>query len=187
MRTALAIAAFVIPLGFDTFAVSVALGLRGVRPLRPALVFAAFEVTMPLAGIALGRYVGARVESLAGYLGGLIVIALGIHTLREATENDDAVASFSLRGVREMFTAGLGISSDEIAIGFPLGALRLPLGPVLGAIGVQAFVAAAGGILLGHRIGRRLGLRTARLAGVIAGTAFVALGAFLIAEQIVRR
>ena len=186
MRMALAIAAFVIPLGFDTFAVSIALGLRGMRPLRPALLFAAFEVTMPLAGIALGRYVGARVESFAGYLGGLIVIALGIHTLREANENDDAVGRFSLGSVREIVTAGLGVSTDEIAIGFPLGALRLPLGPVLGAIGVQAFVATAGGILLGRRIGRSLGLRTARLAGVIAGTAFVVLGVVLIAEQILR-
>lgn len=183
---ALAIAAFVIPLGFDTLAVSVALGLRGMRPLQPALVFAAFEVTMPLAGIALGRYAGARVESLAGYLGGLIVIALGLHTLREALENEDTVESFSLRSVRGIVTAGLGVSTDEIAIGFPLGALRLPLGPMLAAIGTQAFVAAAGGILLGNRIGRRLGLRTARLAGVIAGTAFVVLGAFLIADQIVR-
>ena len=35
-------AAFVIPLGFDTLAVAVVLGLRGMRPLRPALTFAFF-------------------------------------------------------------------------------------------------------------------------------------------------
>jgi len=34
------IAAFVLPLGLDTFAVAIALGLRTVNPLRPALVFA---------------------------------------------------------------------------------------------------------------------------------------------------
>jgi len=37
------IIAFVIPLGFDTLAVAIALGLRGIGPFRPALVFAAFE------------------------------------------------------------------------------------------------------------------------------------------------
>lgn len=118
MPLALAIAAFVIPLGFDTLAVSIALGLRGMQPWRPALLFAAFEVTMPLAGIGLGRYVGARVESLADYLGGIIVIAVGLHALREAFEHEDEIGRFSLRGVRGVLTAGLGVSTDEIAIGF---------------------------------------------------------------------
>lgn len=187
MTTALAIAAFVIPLGFDTFAVSIALGLRGVNPWRPALLFAAFETTMPLAGIALGHYVGARVESLAGYLGGIVVLAVGFHTLREAFESEGELKGFSLRGLRGVVAAGFGVSTDEIAIGFPLGALRLPVGAVLGAISVQAFLATAAGILIGHRIGRRLGERAARLSGVIAGAAFVLLGAYLIVERILQR
>lgn len=186
MPLALAIAAFVIPLGFDTLAVSIALGLRGMQPWRPALLFAAFEVTMPLAGIGLGRYVGARVESLADYLGGVIVVAVGLHVLREAFEHDDEIGRFSLRGVRGMLAAGLGVSTDEIAIGFPLGAMRLPVGAVLAAIGVQAFLVTAGGILLGHKIGRRLGQQTAGLSGVVAGTAFILLGTWLIAERILR-
>lgn len=187
MPIALTIAAFVIPLGFDTLAVSIALGLRGVQPLRPALLFAVFETTMPLAGIVLGHYVGARVESLAGYLGGIIVVAVGVHTLREAFEPDRELRGFSLRGVRGVVAAGLGVSTDEIAVGFPLGALRLPVGPVLGAIGVQAFLVTMGGILIGHKIGRRLGEQAARLSGLIAGGAFVLLGAYLIAERILRR
>ncbi len=187
MPTALAIAAFVIPLGFDTLAVSIALGLRGMSLWRSALLFAAFEMTMPLVGIVLGRYVGARVESIAGYLGGIIVVAVGFRTLREALEQEGEVRGFSLRGVRGVVAAGLGVSTDEIAVGFPLGALRLPVLAVLGAIGVQAFLATVGGILIGHKIGKRLGEQAARLSSVIAGSAFVLLGAYLIAERILRR
>lgn len=98
MSTALAIAAFVIPLGFDTPAVSIALGLRGLDPWRPAVLFATFESTMPLAGMVLGRYVGARVEFLAGYLGGIIIIAVGLHTFLEAFEGEGELKGFSLRG-----------------------------------------------------------------------------------------
>ncbi|HKX18446.1 MAG TPA: manganese efflux pump [bacterium] len=187
MHSALAIVAFVIPLGFDTLAVSIALGLRGVSPWRPALLFAAFETTMPLAGIALGRHVGARFESLAGYLGAIVVLAVGVHILREASEPGGELRPFSLRGVREVVAAGLGVSTDEIAIGFPLGALRLPVGAVLGAIGVQALLVTAGGIFIGHKIGNRLGEQAVRLSSVIAGSAFILLGAYLIVERVLRR
>jgi hypothetical protein len=51
------IAAFVVPLGFDTLAVAIALGLRGLGPLRAALAFAFFEAVMPLVGLLLGHFV----------------------------------------------------------------------------------------------------------------------------------
>jgi putative Mn2+ efflux pump MntP len=79
--------------------------------------------------------------------------------------------------------AGLGISTDEVAIGFPLGALRLPVVDVLLAIAIQTFVVAAGGIRIGAAIGEALGRRASHLAAILAGTAFVVLGAYLIAEQ----
>jgi hypothetical protein len=53
--------------------------------------------------------------------------------------------------------AGFGISTDEIAIGFPLGALRLPIAAVLGAIAIQTFLVTVGGILVSRKINQRLG------------------------------
>jgi putative Mn2+ efflux pump MntP len=44
----------------------------------------------------------------------------------------------------------MGISMDEIAIGFPLGALRLPIVAVLGAIAIQTFLVTASGIIAGR-------------------------------------
>ena len=80
-----------IPLGFDTFAVAVALGLSSLHPLRPALLFTLFETTMPLIGIAVGRYVGLRFGSLAVYVAATILIGMGVHTLRETlADNDEA-------------------------------------------------------------------------------------------------
>lgn len=185
VTVALQIAAFVIPLGIDTLAVAIALGLRGLQPLRPALLFTAFEVTMPLLGIALGRFVGYRFEALAVYLGGVIIILVGLHTLREVLAHDDDTRRFAFGTARGVLAAGLGISTDEIAIGFPLGALRLPIGAVLAAIAVQTVLVTVGGILLGRRIGVALGMRASRIAGIVAGAAFVLLGSFLIVERIV--
>jgi putative Mn2+ efflux pump MntP len=64
------IVTFVIPLGFDTAAVAVLLGLRSIHPLRPAFTFAIFEAVTPLVGLWLGRVIGARYETMASVLGG---------------------------------------------------------------------------------------------------------------------
>ena len=74
------IVAFVLPLGLDTLAIAIALGLQGQSPLRPALLFVVFETTMPLIGIVIGRVVGLWFETPAAYLGGLILLAVGFHT-----------------------------------------------------------------------------------------------------------
>jgi putative Mn2+ efflux pump MntP len=181
---ALRIAAFVVPLGFDTFAVAVALGLRGLRPIRPALLFSLFETVMPLIGILVGRYFGLRFGTPAVYVGGVILIGLGIHTLRETLRRENETASLSFESLRGTLLAGLGISTDEIAVGFPLGALGLPIITVLAAIAVQAFFVTVAGIMLGRRIGTALGILTSRIAGVVAGAAFSLLGIYLILEQI---
>jgi len=94
------IVAFVLPLGLDTLGISIALGLQGQRPLRPALVFVAFETAMPLIGIVIGRVAGLWFEALAAYLGGLILLAAGFHTIREARYRGSEVQRFALNSLR---------------------------------------------------------------------------------------
>ncbi len=183
---ALRIATFVIPLGFDTFAVAVALGLRGLYPLKPALLFALFETAAPLIGIAVGRYVGLWFGALAVYIGAIILIGIGIHTLRETLDNNEA-ESLSFESVQGILLAGSAISTDEMAMGFPLGALGLPIVVVLAAIALQAFFATVIGIFVGRRIGTALGKLTSRIAGIAAGVGFLLLGSYLLVERIVLR
>ena len=182
------IVAFVLPLGLDTLAIAIALGLQGQRPgqrpLRPALLFVVFETTMPLIGIVIGRVVGLWFETPAAYLGGLILLVVGLHTVREARDRENEGQRFALDSLRGIILAGLGISMDEIAIGFPLGALRLPIGAVLGAIAIQTFLVTMGGILIGRKINQRLGKQTSQLAGIAAGAAFLLLGSYLILERL---
>jgi manganese efflux pump family protein len=156
----------------------------GQRPLRPALLFVVFETTMPLIGIVIGRVVGLWFETPAAYLGGLILLAVGLHSVREARHRENEEQRFALDSLRGIILAGLGISMDEIAIGFPLGALRLPIVAVLGAIAIQTFLVTMGGILIGRKINQRLGKQTSRFAGIAAGAAFGLLGSYLILERI---
>lgn len=174
--------AFILPLGLDTLAVSIALGLRGAPLLRVAVTFALFEGAMPLIGIAAASFVPRAWESIATTIGGLVLIGIGIHALIESRELDEEAEHLSFQSLRLALASGLSISLDELAIGFPLKLSGLPVGITLGAIAIQAFVLAAVGVAFG----RRLGERFARSSAVIAGIAFIALGVALIAEQVHR-
>lgn len=177
------VAAFVVPLAFDTLAVSVALGLRGLRPLRPALTFAFFEAVMPLIGLLLGRVVGARFETLAVVLGGIVLLAVALFMLKETLEEKDETENLSFTSLRTATLAGFGISMDELAIGFPMGASGLPIRETIGAIAAQAFLVTYLGIVAGARLGDVFGRRTSRIAGLIAAAAFALLGVYLIAQR----
>jgi manganese efflux pump family protein len=76
---------------------------------------------------------------------------------------------------------GISISLDELAIGFSLGLVRLPVLPVLIAIAVQALLAAQLGLSFGTRISERLRER----AGQAAGLTLILLAGFLIAERVI--
>lgn len=179
----LRIAAFVIPLGFDTLAVAIALGLRRVAPLRPAIVFAIFEAFMPLLGLLLGYFIGARFASIAAIAGGVVLLGVAAYILKEFLDDDDESESMSFASIRGAMLAGIGISLDELAIGFPMGTIGVPLVPTLLAVAVQAFAVTFAGIAIGKRLGEAFGKRSAKIALLCSAICFAALGSYLIAQR----
>jgi len=180
----LKLAAFVLPLGLDSFAVAAALGAVGLAVRdrwRISVLFVIFEAGMPLIGLAAGAPLARAVGGVADYLAAAAVIGLGGWMLLGSDDEEESTAR-RLAATRGAGVIGLGISIslDELAIGFSLGLVRLPVVAVVIAIGVQAFVAAQVGLHLGARIGERL----REGAGRLAGLALIALGIFLVAERL---
>jgi manganese efflux pump family protein len=177
--------AVIVPLGLDTFGVALALGIGGLpqrRRTRVALLFAAFETVMPLAGVALGVPLGRAIGNTADYIAAPLLVALGVYVLREGEHADEGerLVSMTERGVYGAIALGVSISLDELAIGFSAGLLRLPLLPMVLAIGAQAFVVTEVGI----RLGTRLGARWRESAERVAGVALIALGVILLAARL---
>ena len=185
MADALKLIAVVVPLGLDTFGVAIALGIAGLpaeHRTRVALLFAAFEVMMPLVGVALGAPLGHAIGGTADYIAAAVLVALGVYMLRESDEHDegDRLLSMTQRGVYGAAALGVSISLDELAIGFSAGLLRLPLLPLVVAIGVQTFIVTQVGV----RLGTRLGERWRESAERVAGAALIALGVLLLAVRL---
>ncbi len=174
--------AFVLPLGVDSFAVAAALG--AARPaglaarLRVSLIFVIFEAGMPLIGLAAGGRLARVAGTTADYLAGAAVIGVGIWMLVSRDDEDKAGRISGTHGLA-MIALGVSISMDELAIGFSLGLVRLPVAPVIVAIAVQALVASQLGLALGAVVGERFRER----AEQVAGLALIALGGYLIAER----
>lgn len=179
--------AFVLPLGLDSFAVAAALGASQVatawQRVRISLVFVLFEGGMPLIGLAAGSVLAHGIGRVADYLAAAAVVGIGIWMLVAGDEDEEDKAGRILTS-RGLALVGLGvsISLDELAIGFSVGLVRLPVIAVIVAIAVQAFVAAQLGLALGAKIAERWRERAERLAGI----ALILLGAYLIAEQLIR-
>jgi manganese efflux pump family protein len=176
--------AVVVPLGLDTFAVAVALGIAGLpqhRRTRVALLFATFETFMPLLGVAVGAPLGHTIGNAADYIASALLVALGLYMLR-SSEDDERVRLVSVTrlGIYGAAALGVSISLDELAIGFSAGLLRLPVLPVVVVIGVQAF----GVTRIGVRVGARLGKRWQESAERLAGVALITLGVTLLALRL---
>jgi putative Mn2+ efflux pump MntP len=120
--------ALVLPLGLDTFAVAAGIGMTSgsaVGTLRLSLLFSAFAAGMPLIGLALGAPIGHAVGGVADYVAIGVLLAFGLYTLLVADERDEErlANAAAIRGVGAL-VLGIGISLDELAIGFTLGLHR---------------------------------------------------------------
>ena len=175
--------ALVLPLGLDTFAVAAALGVIGTTPatrLRVSVIFTAFEAGMPLIGLALGAPLGRAIGQTADYLAIAVLLAFGLYTLLSAERDEQQLSQLAeARGPRALLL-GLSISLDELAIGFTLGLLRLPVALAIALIALQAFTVTQ----LGLRLGNRLSEQLREGAEHLAGLALTGLAIVLLAEKL---
>jgi putative Mn2+ efflux pump MntP len=181
------LAAFVLPLGVDSFAVAAAVGATDPAPrLRRRIIglFVVFEGGMPLLGLALGAPLARAVGSVADYIAALLLIGVGAWMLLEDDEDGEQERSRRLGQVHgwALIALGVSISLDELAIGFTLGLSRLPVAAVVIAIALQAALAAA----LGLRLGARLSEPFRETAEKAAGLALAGLGLYLLVTAIMR-
>ena len=110
------------------------------------------------------------------------MIGIGIWMLLADDEDEEGKASriMTSRGLA-LVGLGISISLDELAIGFSIGLVQLPVSAVIAAIALQAFVAAQLGLALGAKIAGRWRERAEQLAGI----ALILLGVYLVAQQLI--
>jgi len=184
MTTLLKIVLFVAPLALDSFALAAALGTeRPTRSQRIRLtsIFVLFEGGMPIVGLMVGAPIAHLLGSAADYVAGAALLAVGGWMLLSDDDEEGMSKRFLDATGFTVLALGLGISLDEMAIGFTLGLSQLPVVGVIIAIAVQALVATQIGFAIGTRIGEKWREGAEKLAGVI----LVVLGFVMIFQRII--
>jgi putative Mn2+ efflux pump MntP len=164
------------PLGTDSAALCTGIGAGGRLTMRRRLTIAgtltAFEAGMPVVGVLLSSVIGDTLGDSARWVGGALLIALGVYMLRGG--HDDDGATTAPIGIGGLIVAGLAVSVDEIAVGVSLGLGGVNLPVLVSTIGVIVFGATMAGLTLGVMLARH-----AESAGRFAAYALMVLGALL--------
>src|SRR5437879_10017840 len=161
--------ALVLPLGLDTFAIAAALGmtrLSAAQRIRISLLFAAFEGGMPVVGLLIGAGLGHVIGNWSEYIAIVALAGLRAYMLFGPEEKDEermkglvSGAGFAVIGL------GLSVSLDELAMGFSLGLLNVPVVPAIVLVAAHASVVTQVGLALGGRVGGATRDGTERLEG----------------------
>lgn len=164
-------------IGSNNLAAALGLGAMGQveRRGRIVTVFAAFEFLIPLVGIWLGRAVSGAVTDQAAWLGPALLVALGVWMLWSAARGRRASEDLARRitSWKGLLLLALGLSIDNLVIGFSLGLEgREPL-LVAGTIAVFSMAFTWAGITLGSSARRHW----ERYAEVGAGVLLLAMAA----------
>jgi putative Mn2+ efflux pump MntP len=140
-----------------------------------------FEMVMPVVGLLLGHGLGAAIGSVADYVAAAALLALGGWMLfADDDDEGEKVSSLSSRGGLALVGLGISISLDELAMGFTIGLLHLPIVLAVVLIGAQAFAVAQ----LGLRLGARLRDAAREWAERLAGASLVGLGVLIVTEKL---
>ena len=173
---------FILPLGLDAFALCCALAVAGIssrRRNRISLLMIAFEAGMPLIGVAIGSPLGHAFGAAADYVAIAVLLAFGVHAL-VADEDDSRAAGLLDAGGWGTGILLVSVSLDELAVGFTLGLIGLPVLVVVVAIAIQTLLVTQLGMQLGARLGARVGEHAEGLAGVM----LMLLACLLLAERL---
>jgi len=176
--------ALVLPLGLDTFAIAAALGMTRLtvsQRIRFGLLFAGFEGGMPVIGLLVGAGLGRVIGGFAEFVAIIALAGLGFYMLFGHDKDDERVQRLVASTGTAMLVLGLSVSLDELAIGFGLGLLNVPIVPAVLLIAAQALIVSQVGFAIGDRIGEA----TREGAEKVAGAALLVIaGALLLAKII---
>ncbi len=176
-----------ISLAMDAFAVSITTGitlknLRFWHAAKVGLFFGGFQFLMPLLGYLAGSTVSVYIESFDHWIAFGLLAFIGGKMLWECVhpdkEKEDTSVSPTATG--KLFVLAIATSIDALAVGISLALLKENIWLCAGWIGVITFALSVAGVMLGKKLGERF----QRSAGVVGGVVLIFIGVKILCEHL---
>jgi putative Mn2+ efflux pump MntP len=174
-----------IGLTFDTFAVSVSIGLivnhiQFKAATRIALCMAFFQALMPFIGWAIGYSIRNLIASYDHWIALILLSALGIKMIVEGLKQEDDRKPIDPFKLTVLITISLATSIDALVVGIPLGFSDVNIGLAVAIIGFFTYLVAMLGILFGKKAGSLLGHRME----IFGGLMLIGIGVKIVLEHL---
>lgn len=155
-------------LGMDAFSVGLGMGMFRLSKrqiFKIGITIGIFHVWMPLTGMIAGRFLSEQFGALAGYVGGLLLILLGIQMIWSGFKDDES--SLVKPMGKGLLLFALSVSLDSFSVGLTLGIYGAKTLLVLVCFGLVATVLTWCGLFLGRRVQGWMGQYSEALGGSI--------------------
>ena len=181
----LTIVAIALSLSFDTFAVSLSIGVtrNGIifrQATWVALVLAAFQGGLTVAGYFLGSIISDELKAADHWIAMGLLAFLGIKMIVEGLGKNKEEDSKDFTSTIILLTIALGTSIDAFAVGISFAILDVKIWEAGILIGTVTFLASMIAIRIGKSAGKRLGNKVE----VIGGLILIAIGMKILLEHI---
>ena len=122
-------------------------------------------------GLLVGHHAAESIGSKGSYLGGGLLVAVGLYALIQARRETTERAAGSISS-RNLVLSGAALGIDNLVVGFALGAYNVPL--ILAVVVIA--VVSVGMSLVGLEIGRRLGHSVEQWSAELGGAVLILVG-----------
>lgn len=160
-----------VALSMDAFAVCLSSGmvytnLNGAKKLSLPIAFGIFQGIMPVGGYYLGSLFAELIDRFSGPVALIILGVIGINMIREGmspeTEQTEKKLTFKV-----LLLQAVATSIDAFAVGVSFAAGRAPIFTAAPIIAATTFILSTAAMLIGGKVGEKLGGRAEILGGVI--------------------
>jgi manganese efflux pump family protein len=180
------ILAIALGLSFDTFAVSLSLGVVRNKIIfwqaaEIATLLALFQGGLTILGYFLGSFISGVLKATDHWVALLLLSFLGVKMIIEGkkkSEDQSVLKDFNSRLV--LLTIALGTSIDAFAVGISFAILYVQIWKAGILIGIVTFLASMTAIRIGKSAAERLGNKVEIIGGLI----LIAIGLKIFMEHI---
>jgi putative Mn2+ efflux pump MntP len=155
-------------LSMDAFSISLGMGMYNLRLreiFKIGVTIGIFHIVMPLLGMAAGRFLSEQFGAIAGYIGGVLLLILGVQMIWTSLgkESESIIRPVGIG----LIIFALSVSLDSFSVGLTLGIYGAQTFIVLLCFGLGATLLSWIGLLIGRRVQDWLGKYSEVFGGAI--------------------